>query len=133
MTEVLKADRVRVRFATMGALRARFEGVNDPFIDAVMEVCMENLKPGIEDMIKYGAERIVIAYEPVWCASETLLRRVPPRRTPPRPQPRARRTRLLTPSWTCSQVHWHWRHCLAGAGAGDAQKDPRVPRQRGER
>mmetsp|Transcript_17056 Transcript_17056/g.54390 ORF Transcript_17056/g.54390 Transcript_17056/m.54390 type:complete len:138 (+) Transcript_17056:1-414(+) len=40
--------------------------VREKGIEAVMEVCMENLKPGIEHMKKYGAERIVIAYEPVW-------------------------------------------------------------------
>ena len=59
--------------------------IREKGIEAVMEVCKENLAPGIKHMKEYGASRIVIAYEPVWCASETLLRRVPPRRTPPRP------------------------------------------------
>ena len=40
--------------------------VREKGIEAVMEVCKENLAPGIELMKKYGAERIVIAYEPVW-------------------------------------------------------------------
>jgi len=40
--------------------------VREKGLDAVMEVCKENLSPGIELMKTYGADRIVIAYEPVW-------------------------------------------------------------------
>jgi len=40
--------------------------VREKGLEAVMEVCKENLAPGIELMKTYGAEKIVIAYEPVW-------------------------------------------------------------------
>jgi len=40
--------------------------VREKGIDAVMEVCKENLAPGLELMKTYGADKIVIAYEPVW-------------------------------------------------------------------
>jgi len=40
--------------------------IREKGIDAVMEVCKENLAPGIPHMKEYGAEKIVIAYEPVW-------------------------------------------------------------------
>jgi len=40
--------------------------VREKGIDAVMEVCKENLSPGLALMKQYGASRIVIAYEPVW-------------------------------------------------------------------
>ena len=35
---LLDAEKVRVRFRTVGGFRARFSGIRDPFIDAVMEV-----------------------------------------------------------------------------------------------
>lgn len=34
--------------------------------EAVLRKCIEQLTPGIEHMKQYGAEKIVIAYEPVW-------------------------------------------------------------------
>jgi len=38
MAELLKAQEVRVRFRTDGVVQAKFKGIVDPFIDAVMEV-----------------------------------------------------------------------------------------------
>ena len=38
MAELLRGEKVRVRFRTQGAVRAKLAGNTDPFIDAVMEV-----------------------------------------------------------------------------------------------
>jgi peptide/nickel transport system ATP-binding protein len=38
MPALLEVDRLRVRFRSLGALRALIEGVRDPFIDAVLDV-----------------------------------------------------------------------------------------------
>ena len=38
MAELLTADKVRVRFRTLGVVQAKLKGDTDPFIDAVMEV-----------------------------------------------------------------------------------------------
>jgi peptide/nickel transport system ATP-binding protein len=45
MAELLEVDSLRVRYRTMGALKARLAGVADPFIDAVLDVSF-TLKAG---------------------------------------------------------------------------------------
>jgi len=40
--------------------------IREKGLDAVVAKCVEQLTPGIELMKTYGADKIVIAYEPVW-------------------------------------------------------------------